>query len=70
MLDSCFYNCFVCGSPFTLSPKLDKGKLEDMALFFSVIIDARGNQEETEERIWNKCWVSDLTQLETLKVKP
>ncbi len=62
LLDSCFYNCFVCGSHFTSPPRLDRGKLEDRALFFSVIVDKYGNKEETDERICNKCWTSDLSR--------
>ncbi len=61
LLDSCFYNCFVCGSPFTSPPKLDKGKLEGRALFFN-IIDEYGDNVEDEERVCNDCWKSDLSR--------
>ncbi len=62
LLDSCFYNCFVCGTPFTSPPRLDRGILVGRAMFFNVIVDKYGHTEETEERICNKCWVSDLSQ--------
>ncbi len=61
LLDSCFYNCFVCGSPFTSPPKLDKGKLEGNCLFFN-IRDEWGDKVETEERVCHKCWISDLSR--------
>jgi len=65
LLDSCYYHCFVCGTLFASPPKLDRtGKLDGRALFFSVIVDKYGHKEETEERICNKCWVSNLSQFE------
>ncbi len=62
LLDSCFYNCFVCGTPFTSPPKLDRGILVGSALWFSVIVDKYGHTEETEERVCHKCWISDLSR--------
>ena len=63
LLDSCYYNCFVCGTPFKEPPLLDKnGVLRGRALWFSVIVDEYGTKQDTEERICNKCWVSDLSQ--------
>ena len=65
LIDSCYYNCFVCGTPFSEPPRLDKGGvLNGRALFFNIIVDQHGNKEETEERICNKCWVSDLSRFE------
>ena len=64
LLDSCFYNCFVCGKPFALPPKLDKGRLEGRALCLSIITDKDGSKEDTEERICRTCWVSDLSRYE------
>ena len=62
LLDSCYYNCFVCGTPFSEPPRLDKrGVLDGKALFF-YILDEYGDKVETEERICSKCWVSDLSQ--------
>jgi DNA primase catalytic subunit len=63
LLDSCFYNCFVCGEPFSEPPRLDGGGvLHGRALIFEIIVDEYRNKEETEERICNKCWVSDLSR--------
>lgn len=65
LLDSCYYNCFVCGRPFATPPRLDRnGMLYGKALFFSVIVDEYGTREETDERICRKCWVSDLSRFE------
>ena len=63
LLDPCFTNCFVCGKPFDSPPLLDKyGKLKGRALVLDVIVDEDNiTKEETEERICNKCWVSDLS---------
>jgi hypothetical protein len=48
---------------FPKLPRLDKGGvLSGRALFFNIIVDQHGNKEETEERICNKCWVSDLSR--------
>jgi hypothetical protein len=62
LLDSCYYNCFICGAPFSEPPQLDKnGVLRGKALWFN-ILDEYGDKVETEERICRKCWVSDLSQ--------
>jgi len=63
LLDPCYYNCFVCGKPFEQPPLLDeKGMLRGRALWFN-IIDEDGVKVETDERICDKCWVSDLSQI-------
>jgi hypothetical protein len=57
LLDSCYYNCFVCGKPFDSPPLLDRyGRLEGRAMVLDVIVDEDGCKEGTEERICNKCW--------------
>jgi hypothetical protein len=62
LLDPCFYKCFVCSQPFDEPPKLDSnGRLTGRALVFEVV-NEDCFKEETEERICNKCWNSDLSQ--------
>ena len=61
LLDSLYTSCFVCGEPISEPPKLDRGRLSK-CLWFSIIVDEYGNKQDTEERICNKCWVSDLPQ--------
>ena len=59
LLDSCWYNCFVCGKPFASPPMLDRGgsgsKLYGRALCLTLIIDKYGSKEDTEERICDTC---------------
>jgi hypothetical protein len=38
------------------------GILMGKALVFDVIVNEYGMKEETEERICNKCWFSDLSR--------
>jgi hypothetical protein len=66
VLDSCYTNCFVCRKPFEEPPRVDKhGRLAGRCMWFSVIVDEYGTKEDTEERICDKCWVSDLSQFAT-----
>ena len=61
----CYYNCFICGKPFASPPILDRsGKLYGRAFCLNLIIDEDGSKEDTEERICNTCWVSDLSRYE------
>ena len=62
LLDSCYSHCFVCGISLP-TPLLDKtGRLEGRALCFD-IIDEYGDKQDNEERVCDKCWKSDLSNL-------
>ena len=64
MLDSCYTHCFVCGEPFEEPPRLSRnGYLEGRALVLK-LVDEDGCEEESDERICNDCWVSDLSQFD------
>lgn len=64
-LESCYANYFVCGEPFSEPPKLDRtGRLDGRAMVLSVVVDEDGYKEDTEERICDKCWKSDLSRFE------
>ena len=45
-------------------PGLTDGKLEGRAFCLNFITDEDGSEEDTEERICNTCWVSDLSRYE------
>lgn len=63
LLDQCYYKCFVCGTPFDSPPRLDRdGRLAGRGMVLEVIIGEYGIKEDTEERICDKCWVSDLSR--------
>ena len=62
LLDSCYSHCFVCRISLP-TPLLDKtGRLERRALCFD-IIDEYGDKQDNEERVCDKCWKSDLSNL-------
>jgi hypothetical protein len=63
LLDSCYYNCFVCCKPFHLPPKLDgNGILMGKCLVLDLIVDEYGSKESSDERVCRECWNSDLSQ--------
>ncbi len=63
LLESCYTHCFVCGEIFNEPPRLDRyGKLDGRALVLDIVVDETGFKEETDERICNKCWKTDLSQ--------
>ena len=64
LLDSC-YTTVLSVETIQRTSLLDKnGVLRGRALWFNVIVDEYGTKQDTEERICNKCWVSDLSQFE------
>ena len=62
LLDSCYYNCFVCGKPFSEPPRLHRNGTLEGRVFCLSLITEEGGREDTEERICNSCWVSDLSR--------